>query len=545
MSAVRRANRLSPKRVPIQLWAINALWAALLIGASLVWPMGQGYDEITHTDMAYAYAHEPFKFYGPGELTLSRAIVNMRREMGGGRITPKDPLASQPVPKRAQRPSFEGLGGNVRDPEGTPNQMIQHPPAAYWIYALVMSIPGVSGLAWDLQVWLLRLVGVVLVLPLPLLAWGAARRLLAADRIPPSDAVHLTLVAAVIPLTMPNLVRDAASVNSDVLLIAACSVLLYLLVRVMTGDLRRAIGVGIAVCLMVSLFTKGFALVLPPIVLASYTLGGLMRRDWRNALIGLSISAIGGLIGGLWWMRNLLVYGQLQVTGFGEDFMSQLLGTRGDGDDGRISDFFAPFLTKFIERVWGGIGLADSLTPGAPIVFGWFALAAASVGAALLVRGRSDATHSRLRAWVLTAAPMLTIAVVARGSLDAWTVKATGPMAAQGRYVYHLLVGVGAVVAAGCARVLRPEVLSRLPLVVLIGGLITQVLSWVAVLENWYGLESRLYSGIRALVRWSPVPGEISLLLVAVLPTVAAVVAMAMLMPRLRVRFSAHKRDNL
>lgn len=89
------------------------------------------------------------------------------------------------MPPREDRPSFDALGGAAPDPSGPANQMVQHPPLAYWLDALVLRLPGVGTLAWDLQVWLLRLLGIVLVLPVPFLAWAATRRLLLAEVRPP------------------------------------------------------------------------------------------------------------------------------------------------------------------------------------------------------------------------------------------------------------------------------------------------------------------------------------------------------------------------
>lgn len=515
----------SRPRLPVALQVVTGLWGVLLLGASLLWPMGEGYDELTHLDMAYAYAHDPGTFYGPGELVVSSAMAGMQRQMGG--IPPKEPLADQDPVARGERPTFDELGGPVRPEEGAPNQMVQHPPGAYWVYAAVLRFPGVADLGWDVQVWLLRLVGIVLVLPIPVLAWGAARRLLDAEGVAAPVAGRLALVAAVIPLSMPNLVRVSASVNNDVLLIASCSLLCYLLVRVMTGDLRRRTGAAIAACLVVALLTKGFALVLPPVVLAAYVLGGLRERRWRAAAGGLLVSAVGGLLGGLWWLRNLVVDGRIQSSGYGEPFLREHWGVVGDGDDGRLRDFVGPFLTHFVERIWGGIGLADQLTPGAPIVYGWFALAAAAVVVALVSRPPSGSGHARARATVFAAAALLTVVVVAQGSFELWQRKAIGPAAAQGRYVYHLVVGLSALVVLGCARALRSHTVRHLPIVVLAAGLLTQALSWSVILRNWYGAEGSLGSALDALLRWSPVAGPVTFVAVVALPLVAGLAALA------------------
>lgn len=523
-------ERSDRPRLPWSVGVLTALWGALLLGASLVWPMGSGYDEPTHLDMAYVYAHAPFAFYGPGELSTTKAIAGMQGQAGG--FPPRRPLAERPLPPREQRPSLQNLGGPQVIPGGQPNQMVQHPPLSYWAYAVVLRLPGVAHLGWDLQIWLLRLLGVLMVLPVPALCFGAARRLLLADGLADSVAERLSLVAAVLPLTIPNLARDAASVNSDVLLIASCSVVLYLTVRVLTGDLRIRTATGISISLAVALLTKGYALVLPPVVLAAYGLSWWRRRRRRSVsgvLWPLLVIAAGGVVGGVWWLRNLVLYGVVQPTGYGDAFVRQHWGVTGDADDGRIRDFLGPFLTSFVERIWGGIGLADSLTPGAPIVFGWAAFSLVGVVLAVTVRAAAPA-NARRRGLVLTAALVLTVLVVMQGSLALWERKAIGPAAAQGRYVYHLGVAAGALVVVGWARVLRAEVTRRLPVVVLLAGLLTQVMAWVVVLRSWYGTHDSLGSAASALLDRSPVVPAATITLVVVLPLLTGICALVCLL---------------
>lgn len=511
-----------PHRIPWTIGAITALWAALLLGSSVIWPMGEGFDETTHLDMAYTYAQDPFTFYGPGELGYTEAVTRMQDQMGD--IPPKA-LVEKAVLPRGERPSLAELGST--DPvAGQPNQMVQHPPLAYWGYAVVLKVPGFDQLGWDLQIWLLRLVGVLMLLPLPALCWAAARRLLAYEG-GPETLEPLALVAAVLPLTLPNLARVIASVNNDALLIASSSVLLYLLIRVMTGDLRLRVAGGVAVCLAIALLTKGYALVLPLAVLGSY-LVALRGRRVADIAPGLLVTALGGAVGGLWYLRNLVTYGTVQPNGYGEAFLRSYWGVAGDADDGRVRDFFGQYATSFIERIWGGIGLADRLTPGAPIVYGWFALAAVGIAVAVLVRSEASA-QSRVRHLVPVLVVLLTVAMAMVGSLELWERRNIGPAAAQGRYLYHLGVPMAAAVVVGWARVLRPAVLGALPVIVLLLGLVTDALSWVVVLRNWYGSALSLGSGLDGLWQWSPLPVPLTAGFAIVLPAIAGVVCLVTL----------------
>ncbi|MDQ2758800.1 MAG: hypothetical protein M3Y71_19960, partial [Actinomycetota bacterium] len=67
---------------------VTTLWAALLLGASLLWPPLTGYDEAMHVGMAGAYAGAPTRLYGPGELTQSRALATLGEQL------PADPAST-------------------------------------------------------------------------------------------------------------------------------------------------------------------------------------------------------------------------------------------------------------------------------------------------------------------------------------------------------------------------------------------------------------------------------------------------------------------
>jgi len=207
-----------------------------------VWKVSYGYDEPLHVDLAYVYSRAPLTFYGPGELAPTRADAELETEVPGYQIDHNWPGAAPdpvgPVRTRAERPTLDEAGGVAPAPGVRRNQMIQHPPLYYWLAAGVLRIPGVSGLAWDLQLWLMRLLSVVLALPLPILCWATARRLLelGSGRSAASPEGWAVL-AALVPLSVPGLVRNVASVSNDVLLIVATSVFLYAVTRVLTGDL--------------------------------------------------------------------------------------------------------------------------------------------------------------------------------------------------------------------------------------------------------------------------------------------------------------------
>jgi 4-amino-4-deoxy-L-arabinose transferase-like glycosyltransferase len=500
------------------------LWGSLLLGASILWPMSYGYDEPQHIDMAYVYAADPFHFHGPGTLLPTRADLHMQASVPG--YPPQQPFATAPTVGRSQRPSFDQLGGHAPTTGTQPNQMVQHPPLYYWLAAVILRLPGVSHLAWDVQVWLMRLLSVLMLLPVPALCWAGTRRLLGAIGPARVHASDTAMTAAVIPLTIPNLIRDGSSVTNDSLLILSTSVLLYLLIRVITGDLTRRTAAGVGVSLAAALLTKGFALVLPPVVLAAYLLGAhrsdvdgpeRYRRLWRP----LGIAAVGGIVGGLWWVRNLVNYGTVQVNGFGPGYDVKLYGP--PDDHGTLAGFLPRFLTDFARRIWGGTGLPDTPSAGSFVVFGWFALAAIALVAGIARRNRA-APADRLGALVLLATPVLTFLLVAADSYSTFRTWSDEPRAAQGRYLYHAIVALAVLIAIGWMRLVPPRWRPWLAPTALAAAIATNAVVWLLLLRDWYQpVPGGLSDAVHGVLRWSPLPMPLTVVFVAVLPAMLSV----------------------
>ena len=509
--------------VPVSVWMITGLWAALLLGASLLWPMTYGYDEPQHIDMAYVYSSHPFHFYAPGKLPPTRANVAVQLQQPG--YPPTKSFAATPIPARGQRKSFSELGGHASATGTQPNQMVQHPPLYYWLEAAVLRIPGVSHLAWDVQVWLMRLLSVLIMLPVPLLCWASTRRLLDLGG-PASLAGRLAPLAAAVPLTVPNLIRDGSSVNNDSLLILTTSVVLWLLTRVLTGDLSRRTAVWLAVALAAALLTKGFALGLPVAILVTYLVagrrhGGVGER-MRSLAVPIGIAAIGGIIGGLWWLHNLIDYGSVQVDGYGKSYERVLHGI--PDYHGTLVRFAPNFVTDFTKRIWGGIGLPDAPSDGPFAIYGWFVVAAIGIVAALLIRARAG---DRARASVLMIAPVLTVAGVAASSYSGFHKWSSAVRGSQGRYVYHLVVVLAALIAFGWIRLVQPRLAPALTPIVVAGALVTNAATWFIVLRSWYQpKDGGITDAAHSLLRWSPVPSAVTITLVAVVPVVAGVAAL-------------------
>ncbi|GAA1886315.1 hypothetical protein GCM10009814_15320 [Lapillicoccus jejuensis] len=526
--------------------AVTGLWVALLLGASLLWPPLQGYDEAEHVDMARAYAAAPFAFHDPGGLRISHAMtVLVARVPVDPAITPYSGLPPRP---RDERVSFARLDALPGAPSANLNQMVQHPPLAYWLEALVLRAPGVGALTWDAQVWLLRLLSVLLVAPLPALAAATARRLAGADR--HAVPTWVPVVAALVPLSLPNLARVGSSAGNDALLFLSTSLVLLGVARLVTRDPGTRTGALVGVGLAVALWTKGLALVLPLVVLVALAWAVAADRGpggWRDAVrrrAGTIAWVLGGcVVGGSWWLRNLLLFGTVQVD-----------GTNGAGVDprtpappGTVLDFLEGFRHLLLVRTWGGVGLPDLPLPSPLVLWGW----PIAVGVALLVGSLVPAARRGGRRRVLLVAVLpvlLVLGVVAAGSLAEYRRSGDTITGAQGRYLYGMAAAVGAGVAVALLRLpaLLPERLRapraprrvRAGLLGLLGAVLaTTASTWTMLLTSWFVPGSAtspkdLVAGWGVLLDVSPLPPVLTALLVLVVPLLAATYAAAVITAR-------------
>lgn len=486
-------------RVPRFVLAVTALHIALMAMVSFLYPPFTGYDETWHVDMVVSY-YNGNGVYGPGERLLDRGV---EVAADGVQVPPPATAYSQaPTDARGDRGSFR----DVNDGEATefrqPNQMVQHPPLYYLTEAaLLRLVPGSGNMPYDQQVWLLRLFSILMVAPLPVLCWATARRLVG------DGAVALT--AAAVPVTIPGLSRIGASVNNDNLLILLVGLLTVCLAQVVTGDLRRRVGLAVGVLATLALLTKGFALVLPVVVAAAYAVAWFRYR--RNPLVPAGIAAGVMAVGAAWWVRNLVVHGAVQPDGVGDVWIKIIEGPERPG--ATVTDFVPKFFPLFTDRFWGGFGLIDDPKLAQWITTGWMLLLVAGLvaGVAYGIGGR----WGRAAAAFFVLPALLVLAVILYGALSAYLYNFRLP-GVQGRYLYPMLPGVVAVAALGWCRLAR-RWQAALPLAVLTAGLLTQAGAWKLLLDRWWaprpslGSEkSQLREALGGVSRWSPWPSVVT-----------------------------------
>jgi hypothetical protein len=512
----------SRRRVPRRLWLIVVLQGLLMLATTILYPPFQNPDEQAHVD--YVLAHRNGVWLdGPGERFYQSGVVAAVNEVPP--IQFQTHVGGQaPVP-RGQRKSFDALG-TALDPSFQPNQMVQHPPlyyelAAGWSYLL----PGFSDRGFDVEVFWLRLLSLVLMLPVPLLIYGAGRRI--------TGSTTVGLLAAAIPLSIPSYLRTGASVTNDALLVLLTSLLLAVLVRVAWGDLSRRTAGYAGALWGAALLTKGFALTLPVVIVASYlvaTPGPLRQRiraGWPPALL---CGIVGAAIGAWWWIRNLIVYGAVQPNGFGKTYAAYIDSTLLTGrPHGTTAGLPWAFTHLLVPRLWGSLGLIDIPSLPTPILWAPALLATALLIAALL---RRDPTigwgPARTATLILPIA--LTLALMAYGTRRDWLLGQQLP-GLQVRYLVpdFLPVMVCIAVAASWLAGRRQRWLPPLVITATIAFLTASAL-WVLLVEmspNIPSRTSRLQHALDYIAGWAPWRATVSLLISAAtaLAALTAIVA--------------------
>jgi small subunit ribosomal protein S36 len=494
-------------RTPITVWAVCGLHLTVALGWSLLAPVWDAPDEPQHADLARGVVAEG-SYFEYDERFLSQQVtesfvVMEFSDTGSAHNRTRGPVTAIEALPRTERPSFSELAPD--EPASDLNPAPQHPPLYYALLALVLLALPDGAIAFDLTVWSLRLVSVLLATGVPWLTYWAARSL--------TGHHAWGITAALLPLAVPQYTHIAGVVSNDPLLTLQFSVLLLTLIFVARGDrtLRTAAWVGATAG--AALLTKGFALVLPAWITAAYLLGLARSRDLRGIMRSAALTAgLSLVIGGWWWLRNVVVHGTVQTT-------TQNFPDADPTAELTFAIWFDRVGGHFVDRFWGSFGwVAVTLDEHIVVWAAWTTTLLIALGFAIR---RSDDRWTRWDLAVIIVALPAILAVVAYGSYEKFAQSGhlTGM---QGRYLFAALPAMAVIAAIGLHQLLRP--IGRwLPLLAL--GLLA-MMQWFGastVLFHYYNqsgapLESLRISGA-ALLAWAPVdaPVTIGVLLAVVL----------------------------
>jgi len=527
---------MSRSKPPLAVWTATALHLGVMVIFTLLYPAYWGFDETGHVSRVLSSQNGDL-YPTPGTEPYVVGVNDAYQQFA---LKDQPPFITYiPLP-RADRPSFISLGGATEEPEPTtvPNQLAQHPPGYYALAAGVLdAVPGSANLSWDQTVGLLRLLDVLFMLPLPYLCWAIAKRYTRGG---------VAVATAFAPILLPALERLGGSVNNDDLLILLTSVFLLQVTKAMAGDMRIRVAVTMGVSLILALLTKGFALVLPPVAVLAYLVGWRRNRlpfpQWPVRIVVLS-----GAIGGLWWLRNLNVYGSVQPAGLTPAQANTVWPPLPAGSKVHVATYLHHALDRMTTDVWGALGL--TVPPSLP---GWITFVASLLAGALLVlgfvatfagrrpgvddEGRHVGRPPRVPAVELLVLLLPTVLVVVPLMFHGWSdYHRTGQLIGiQGRYLYPGFVGLVAIASVGADLVigLLPSAVERFaPVVTCVLAIAIEVTAGCVVLSKlWLGKGSQLTGNItrvaHAVGTNSPWPGIVTIAMLAFV-TLSALAALA------------------
>ena len=519
-------RRSTGERVPLTVWAVTALHVGLLLTFAFLYPPFTGFDETQHVDAVLSIRHGD-GWPAPQERELSEGIVAVATPLL--QSASDLPFSDDEVPPRDERPSVAELGVE-RDSVGQllPNQITQHPPLYYALQAGVLAVlPGSADWAFDRTVGVLRLVSIVLMAPLPLLAWATARAL----RAPPLAAQ----VAALLTVSVPQLQRVGSSVNNDAAYTLAFATVLLLLARVAGGDVGRRSVVLTGVAVGVAMLTKGFALVLPLAVGLAFLVGGRRsgtRGSWTAGLLpGFLSLVVAFVVGGWWWLRNLLLYGTVQPSGWPPSYRDVLrLEPRAPGEPAPLGEFLQGSYSRLSERFWGGL----EINYVGPDTFPhWLTNALVVATLVAVVAAVVGAGRSRLPLVVSVLVPFAsTLGVIGYGIWTGYSYSLDFP-GAQGRYLFGNLPSIAAAAALGLVLLARrasrvvPVAVALLALGMQAAGLYSVLSrSWLPAYDG-SGRVERYREALEGITDYSPWPAAVPLA-AFVLTGAAALVVLAL-----------------
>ena len=489
----RRSRLAGLRAVPGYVWWVTALYVTVLVGYSIVVPTYRAPDEPLHVDLSHLFSEEltyPAWYERDTGPDVQRSLSIVRFGDQAAHLEAGD------APPKSERPAFEDLASPPM-PTGI-NQLPQHPPLYYVTTGLAMwaaeAVVGDPIGDFVLETWLYRAMSIAFVAVLPLAVWRVCELLGAARTV--------TVTAMLVPLAIPQLMHIGASANNDNLVLAFMWLSTPVVLRIARGALGTRTAVLAGVLTGLGLLTKLYASVLPIWVLGALLLA--VRRA-RRANLGAAVrfAVVYGVValvtGGWWWIRNIVLYGELTPSRFSE----LVPPTDRPRDLWAFLDAWAYSTTR---RFWGDFGWYDTHISGVVVAVDTaVCLLALAVGCA-----RPDRVTGTPRSFrLLLVAPLLAL-IVGQFSLALRGYINTGRMAGlQGRYWFGAVAGLAVVVALGLANLVGRRQ-RWLPLGALAAVAGMQLAAMSTIFGFYWGEPgSALADRVRAVVAWAALPGEL------------------------------------
>ncbi|MGY2897670.1 hypothetical protein ACVKXF_000282 [Curtobacterium sp. PvP017] len=292
---------MTARREWIVLGTTTVAWLGLLLSFALLTPAFGAPDEPAHVDAAFRLALGLGWPHG-GEMHYLAAVRQ---------------IVEHPVPA-VDRPTVDALLAAVPGDSPAIDPMSQNPPTYWLVAAGILRLIRFGAHDWATSVLVLRLFDVALVTALPVLVWATVRRVTRSPR--------TALVAPLLLFAVPQLAQVAAGVTSWAPMILLGAVLVWLSMRVLTGDRSWWTTAGLAVAVTGLAAISALGLLAVPFVVLVFVLARDQRtasdqrtatdqrdqRPWRRSALHAGVVVVAAAaVSGWWWVRTLLVSGTL------------------------------------------------------------------------------------------------------------------------------------------------------------------------------------------------------------------------------------------
>ena len=290
-----------------------------------------------------------------------------------------------------------------------------------------------------MRLWSFRLISVLASAALPLIYYLIASEL--------TTNQPVRLASAVTPLAIPGItLRNGPMINTDALLILLTSLSVLFAIRIAKGDLTVRTGIALGLSTGLAILTKAHGLLVIPVIVIAYLIRAFHDRRvtpewWRSVALSGGITLV---VGGWWWIRNVLRSGAIQPVRHLEPVTEPLVFDWLAFD---WAGWFGEAARRLQSSFWGG-GFA---LPGTRyMMFYWVLTVLVIVGSAIgwaISRDRATSSVSGLFALLLIPAVLLTSALLSaeRGRV----------VGVQGRYFFPGLAGIAPLVVLGIGSVMR------------------------------------------------------------------------------------------
>lgn len=292
---------MTARREWIVLGTTTVAWLGLLLSFALLTPAFGAPDEPAHVDAAFRLALGLGWPHG-GEMHYLAAVRQ---------------IVEHPVPA-VDRPTVDALLAAVPGDSPAIDPMSQNPPTYWLVAAGILRLIRFGAHDWATSVLVLRLFDVALVTALPVLVWATVRRVTRSPR--------TALVAPLLLFAVPQLAQVAAGVTAWAPMILLGAVLVWLSMRVLTGDRSWWTTAGLAVAVTGLAAISALGLLAVPFVVLLFVLARDQRtasdqrtatdrrdqRPWRRSALHAGVVVVAAAaVSGWWWVRTLLVSGTL------------------------------------------------------------------------------------------------------------------------------------------------------------------------------------------------------------------------------------------